>query len=555
MTEKNLTIAILIILFLFLYAAPPQEIHQAVQKGDLEWVKRLLGSDPSLLELENDAGNRPLHLAVMTGNEEMVKYLLARGADIDARGEQEAVPLHWALAFGHTGIAEYLIEQGCDLEAKATGGATTLAFTVLGRQTKKVETQLDLVERLVKAGLDVNEVLEGDMTLLHGTSILGDPEMAEKLVGLGAEVNARTANGETPLFLTAVRGRFETAERFLRLGAEPDLRQKKTGRTPMHMAALKGYSDIIGLLIEHGAKVQVKDEAGMTPVEYAAKYRNKKVVERLIAAGAQADGFEAKYAGPSYLSLPLESGEAAVWYCGQSGWAVRTRNHFLVFDYIPGGRCSDDPCLANGRIHPAEIQGQNLSVFVTHAHNDHYDPVIFDWSKAIEGADYYLGQPPASVPGKVADPPEYVLLEPRVRKKMDGVDIATIKSTDGGVGIVVRVDGLTIYHAGDHANRTKELEAAFTEEIDYLAGRALSIDMAFVPITGCGFRDPEAVEKGTYYFLEKISPKVMFPMHGADNEYLYTEFAQKAEKRDLSTYFCCAENRGDHFLYSEDRIK
>ena len=159
------------------------------------------------------------------------------------------------------------------------------------------------------------------------------------------------------------------------------------------------------------------------------------------------------------------------------------------------------------------------------------------------------------MPGKVADLAEYVLLEPRVRKNVDGVDIATIKSTDGGVGIVVRVDGLTIYHAGDHANRTKELEAAFTEEIDYLAGQDPSIDLAFLPITGCGFRNPEAVEKGTYYFLEKLSPKVMFPMHGADNEYLYSEFARKAEKKNSSTYFCCAENRGDNYFYSDNRIK
>jgi L-ascorbate metabolism protein UlaG (beta-lactamase superfamily) len=379
--------------------------------------------------------------------------------------------------------------------------------------------------------------------------------MAEKLVSLGAKVNAQTKNGETPLFLTAVRGQFETAESFLRLGAEPDLGQKRTGRTPMHMAALKGYSDIIGLLIEHGAEIKEKDEAGMTPIEYAAKYRNEKAVERLIAAGAQADGFEAEYAGPSYLSRPLESGEAAVWYCGQSGWAIRTRNHFLVFDYIQGGRSSDDPSLANGRIHPAEIQGQNLTVFVTHAHNDHYDPAIFEWSKEIKDTDYYLGQRPPSAPGKDTKLPDYFLMEPRVRKNVAGMEVATIKSTDAGVGFLVRVEGLTIYHAGDHANRTKELEAAFTEEIDFLAKQDLSIDLAFVPITGCGFRDPEAVEKGTYYFLEKLSPKVMFPMHGADNEYLYSEFAQKARRKNSSTYFCCAKNRGDHYFYSDNRIK
>lgn len=58
------------------------------------------------------------------------------------------------------------------------------------------------------------------------------------------------------------------------------------------------------------------------------------------------------------LDDPLQKGEAVVWYLGHSGWAVKTKNHLLVFDYSERAAPVSEPRLANGYINPSEIQNQ-----------------------------------------------------------------------------------------------------------------------------------------------------------------------------------------------------
>src|SRR5258708_3836125 len=69
-----------------------KDIIKAVKVGDLELVKQIIGSDPSLLESEEPDGTRPLHFACWKGHTEIVQYLLDQGADITA---QNAGNTHW----------------------------------------------------------------------------------------------------------------------------------------------------------------------------------------------------------------------------------------------------------------------------------------------------------------------------------------------------------------------------------------------------------------------------------------------------------------------------
>ena len=92
----------------------------------------------------------------------------------------------------------------------------------------------------------------------------------------------------------------------------------------------------------------------------------------------------------------VNNSEAVIWYLGHCGFAVKTKNNFLIFDYEEKfdesrlGR-PDNPQLANGYINPGEIRDFRVSVFVTHSHSDHYDPVIFDWENFFENINYYFG--------------------------------------------------------------------------------------------------------------------------------------------------------------------
>jgi len=243
----------------------------------------------------------------------------------------------------------------------------------------------------------------------------------------------------------------------------------------------------------------------------------------------------------------LQEREASVWYLGHSGWAVRTKNHLLVFDYAPFVPPCDEPSLANGHINHEEIAGARVDVFASHAHGDHYSPAVFDWRDQVKKITYVFGFRPDSASG-------YEFVGPRDTRKIDGMKVSAIESNDSGAGFLVEVDGVTILHPGDHANRRRDFSGPYKAEIDWLAGLGVRPDIAFLPIAGCGFGDQEAVRLGVEYALETLEPAVFFPMHGGTNSGRYRDFISQCEDRFPKTRMIAVENRGDHYLYKKGKI-
>jgi L-ascorbate metabolism protein UlaG (beta-lactamase superfamily) len=147
--------------------------------------------------------------------------------------------------------------------------------------------------------------------------------------------------------------------------------------------------------------------------------------------------------------------------------------------------------------------------------------------------------------------PDYIYIEDHKKKEINGLKITTLKSTDTGQGFLVEVDGLTIYHPGDHAWFAAEDELPFKKEVDFIAENASSVDIAFLPVTGCPSRwKKEFVLAGFEYNLEKLHPVHVYPMHTFNREYTMKEFAEHAEKFQSKSRVLCSENPGDSFSYN-----
>lgn len=115
--------------------APPTEeieaICSAANRGDVKRVEELLVQNPRLAGATDSSGKTPLHQAAALphteGHFEIVKMLIARGADVNAKDSEGATPLHWVACrpqlFGLQ-IAETLIQHGASPDAKDNGGHT-----------------------------------------------------------------------------------------------------------------------------------------------------------------------------------------------------------------------------------------------------------------------------------------------------------------------------------------------------------------------------------------------------------------------------------------------
>jgi ankyrin repeat protein len=141
---------------------------------------------------KNDGGRTPLFGAALEGPKDIIDFLVNSGATVNWKDESEITPLHIAAEGGKNEIIELLIMRGADIEAEDRNGSTPLKEAV--RYGNK-----NAVELIISKGADVNATSRWGQTPLHTAAFHGQTEIAELLIAKGANVNAKDANGKTPL--------------------------------------------------------------------------------------------------------------------------------------------------------------------------------------------------------------------------------------------------------------------------------------------------------------------------------------------------------------------
>lgn len=118
-------------------------IWYAAQYGDLERVKKLI-SQGCYVDIKDKSGYTALHYAARAGHLDVCKYLLTKGADINAVTKcGEATSLHRAASVGKYEIVKFLIENRADVSRKDTDGKTVLHRAAESQNDKVIRLLLD----------------------------------------------------------------------------------------------------------------------------------------------------------------------------------------------------------------------------------------------------------------------------------------------------------------------------------------------------------------------------------------------------------------------------
>jgi ankyrin repeat protein/L-ascorbate metabolism protein UlaG (beta-lactamase superfamily) len=511
----------------------------AVYGRDEAVVQQLLDAGADLY-FRSPNGETLLHIACMRGVRNLVEHLLENNSaelEIQTRGGGTALGL--AAMRGHQEIVELLIKHNANTNPAKPGENNPIHFTTWGNH-------IECAKVLLENGADINHPGHRNTTALTYAAENSSAEMVGVLIQHGALVNHVNDNGVTPLIMASAKGHMDRVQALLKGGADPNIGTDEDGRSALQLAALGGYTEVAKLLLEDGAEIDATTPSGETPLRLAQYYGHHDLAQLLTIEGAR--GSAVTSVDRSLVSLGnVGKKEAAIWFLGHSGWAVKTKDHLLIFDYFPQGEDPARPALCNGHINPGEIANERVAVFASHFHGDHYSPAIFEWREHVSDITYFLGLQPQ-------DTPPYEFMPERLEKTYGNLKLTTIHSTDAGVGMVIEVDGLTIFHAGDHANGRIGLMDEFTDEIDFLEMKGIRPDICFMGILGCSLGTPEQVKEGIQYTLRTLKPRVFIPMHAGTRGHLYHEFIEGIEGEFESVQMVAAENRGDHFYYSKGTV-
>ena len=449
------------------------ELFQAVNAGDLYQVRTLLETQPSLLEAEDKDGYTPLIKACQTMKSDIAEYLIDKGADVNAKGGE-------------------------------------LGITPLMAIRKRKDGSVSLAEHLIRMGADVNAIIyvPAKLTLLQDAVNSGNVKFAKLLIDNGADMSIPNILG-TPLQMAIKNKDFEMAKLLLESGAK--LQEFSYGNTELHLAAIKGCAGIVPLLVKHGIDVDTLNEYNHTPLYYASMLGHRKTAEALIAAGADKSNIvEENYGKPVQLDKKLKDGEAYLWCLEFDSYAVKTKNHLLVFS--PFETYADsEASLTNGYVNPEELKGQNTTVLISGVP----DFIASELLNALPDVDFIHNIKDLSDnENNVEIHTSYLAANDSLSR--NGIFVYTIQAMNAhplgsgkGLGYLVETDGLKIFYAGRHACRNDSSQMViYKKGIDYLKPYG-PIDIVILPINGRHIR----LDYEPYlYLIDELSPKIIFLM-------------------------------------------
>ena len=320
-------------------AAP--DILSIAWTADRKGFDELLKTDPGLMAARQGQGPTPLVIAMERGHYDLAAYMLERATKINVDGalnvaingdraelvkllvkkgaqvnDDENPPLCKAAWRGNMVIATLLLDSGADVNGNLPAGKIPLLLSVDSRNPKMVELLLargatinasDEEGRtaLFKAAFNVGSELHptsGEILkilLSHGArhtlltaAAAGDNETVAALLDKNPDlIKACGISGDSPLGMAIFCGNKSTVALLLERGARADIKDKH-GATILGFLLLgfktENSAEIAELLIRKGAEVNARDEEGRTILSFVVQNGQQDLIKPLKSAGAQA---------------------------------------------------------------------------------------------------------------------------------------------------------------------------------------------------------------------------------------------------------------------------
>jgi len=252
-------------------------------KGDILSLKLLLAAGCKVQSVSS-LGQTALHTASMTGYVDSVRLLIKQGADVNAKDDRNLTCLHLAAQGGHLEIVKLLHDEGGLelLEAVDDDGYTAIISAAeCGHPL--------VVHALIDYGANIDRLNKWGKTALSKALVGKHVECARILIEAGADINTDTIAGQKALFYAADGVDHHVLQSILDRGANANSRSNfsNKGETALMWAAAEGRLRCVEALIQAGADVNARSNAGVGALGQARSNGHLGCVRALLEAGAE----------------------------------------------------------------------------------------------------------------------------------------------------------------------------------------------------------------------------------------------------------------------------
>jgi ankyrin repeat protein len=284
---------------------PVEKFIEMATVGNTDEVNRAIELGLEIDEL-GAKGHTALMAAAYHGHRSIVNILLAAGADPNLLSDDDGLGTAGMTALmlaagsffanNRQQIVQLLIAGGADLNQRGAGGKTAIFYAALAGSG-----YADCVEMAIVNGADLD--LQDDLghTVLSAVAAAENYGMFNLLMQAGA---ATTGLESIQLIQAAGAGNVDRVKSLLATTVNLDLDRGAA----MSNAAAAGHTQIVALLIQAGANVNLRDKLGFTPIASAAYAGYGEIVQLLIAAGADTQapaGESQSYSALEYAQMGL----------------------------------------------------------------------------------------------------------------------------------------------------------------------------------------------------------------------------------------------------------
>ncbi|GBP40081.1 Protein phosphatase 1 regulatory subunit 16A [Eumeta japonica] len=241
------------------------------QKLIMSTLRRLLarGVTP---DATNEDGLTALHQCCIDNNEAMMRLLLDHGANVNAEDSEKWTPLHAAATCGNLNLVKILIQRGANL--LAVNGDGNMPYDIC-----EEERTLDAIESEMAARGVTQKLIDDTRAATEMTMLMDVADLAKNGVDLD---EPRDNQGATLLHIASANGYVKVVEFLLENRASTDVVDHDMWQ-PVHAAACWGHLEVLELLVQYGADLNVRNKHDETPADICEDGEMRARILRLAA--------------------------------------------------------------------------------------------------------------------------------------------------------------------------------------------------------------------------------------------------------------------------------